>query len=183
MNYITLKEIEQLDVSTYFLDMDGVILQSVKGMITLLNNKYDGNYKAEDVKSWNFECCYKATSEDIEWLFSTTEFFDTVEPYDGVFDFMNRNRDKIIIVTKGNIENINQKRIWLDLNRFEDIRMIGLPLNVSKYYVNMKDGLFIDDCTNNLVEANTAKYSIMFEEFSDREWNMNWDGMKMNRWM
>lgn len=182
MNYITLKDIKQLDVDTYFLDMDGVILQSVKAMITLLNRKYGGNYTAEDVKSWNFECCYKTTNDDIEWLFSTKEFFDIVEPYEGVFDFMREYRNKTIIPTKGTIENINQKRIWLDINGFEDIKMIGLPLDVSKYYVNMKNGLFIDDCTNNLIEANTAKYSIMFEEFPDREWNKGWNGWKMNSW-
>lgn len=182
MNYITLKEIEELDVSTYFLDMDGVIIQSVKTMITLLNKKYGGNYTAKDVKSWNFECCYQITNDDIEWLFSTKEFFDIVEPYEGVFDFMRKHRNKIIIVTKGTIENINQKRIWLDINGFEDIKMIGLPLNVSKHYVNMVDGLFIDDSTINLKDAYTATYSIMFEEFPNREWNRDWNGWKMNSW-
>lgn len=183
MSYITIQDIEKLDVSTYFLDMDGVILQSNKAMITLLNKKYGGNYTVEDVKLWNFVCCYKTTSEEIEWLFSTREFFDIVEPYIGVIDFMKKYRDKIIIVTKGSIESINQKRIWLDLNGFEDIKMIGLPLNISKYYINMEDGLFIDDITKNLVEATTAKYSIMFEEFPNREWNQNWDGLKMNSWL
>lgn len=180
---------EQID--KIFLDIDGVIFHSCQAMIDILNERYGGNFDGSDVTSWNFQCCYpNMTSKEIEDVFNDLKFFDIVKPIDGALEFMDRYRDKIILVTKASVENYAHKRKWFDDRGFKDIPMIALPLNVSKGFIDMQYtglyhySLFIDDSTNNLQETN-ADYDIMFKEYNDkkeREWQKGWDGLVMYQW-
>jgi hypothetical protein len=63
-----------------------------------------------------------------------------------------------------------------------DIPIIGMPLDISKGFINMQYGegnsLFIDDCANNLFGTN-ADYKIQFREYNDgqndkRKWISDW---------
>ena len=183
--------IKDNNITHIFLDIDGVIFHSCQAMIDILNERYGGNFDGSDVTSWNFQCCYpNMTSEEIEDTFNDPKFFDIVKPIDGALEFMDRYRDKIILVTKANIENYAHKRKWFDDRGF-NIPMIALPLNVSKGFIDMQNctgfynySLFIDDSTNNLQETN-ADYNIMFKEYNDqkeREWQKGWDGLVMYQW-
>ena len=185
-SFITDKEIDKI-----FIDIDGVIFHSCQAMIDILNERYGGNFDGSDVTSWNFQCCYpNMTSEEIEDTFNDPKFFDIVNPIDGALEFMDRYRDKIILVTKANIENYALKRKWFDDRGF-NMPIIALPLNVSKGFIDMQNctgfynySLFIDDSTNNLQETN-ADYNIMFKEYNDqkeREWQKDWDGLVMYQW-
>ena len=184
--------IKDNNITHIFLDIDGVIFHSCQAMIDILNERYGGNFDGSDVTSWNFQCCYpNMTSEEIEDTFNDPKFFDIVKPIDGALEFMDRYRDKIILVTKANIENYAHKRKWFDDRGFKDVPMIALPLNVSKGFIDMQNctgfynySLFIDDSTNNLQETN-ADYNIMFKEYNDqkeREWQKGWDGLVMYQW-
>ena len=184
--------IKDNNITHIFLDIDGIIFHSCQAMINILNERYGGNFDGSDVTSWNFQCCYpNMTSEEIEDTFNDPKFFDIVKPIDGALEFMDRYRDKIILVTKANIENYAHKRKWFDDRNFADIPMIALPLNVSKGFIDMQNctgfynySLFIDDSTNNLQETN-ADYNIMFKEYNDqkeREWQKGWDGLVMYQW-
>ena len=184
--------IKDNNITHIFIDIDGVIFHSCQAMIDILNERYGGNFDGSDVTSWNFQCCYpNMTSEEIEDTFNDPKFFDIVKPIDGALEFMNRYRDKIILVTKANVENYAHKRKWFDDRNFADIPMIALPLNVSKGFIDMQNctgfynySLFIDDSTNNLQETN-ADYNIMFKEYNDqkeREWQKDWDGLVMYQW-
>ena len=184
--------IENKNITKIFIDIDGVIFHSCQAMIDILNERYGGNFDGSDVTSWNFQCCYpNMTSEEIEDTFNDPKFFDIVKPIDGALEFMDRYRDKIILVTKANIENYAHKRKWFDDRGFKDAPMIALPLNVSKGFIDMQNctgfynySLFIDDSTNNLQETN-ADYNIMFKEYNDqkeREWQKGWDGLVMYQW-
>ena len=184
--------IDERQIDKIFLDIDEVIFHSCQAMIDILNERYGGNFDGSDVTSWNFQCCYpNMTSEEIEDTFNDPKFFDIVKPIDGALEFMNRYRDKIILVTKANIENYAHKRKWFDDRNFADIPIIALPLNVSKGFIDMQNctgfynySLFIDDSTNNLQETN-ADYNIMFKEYNDqkeREWQKGWDGLTMYEW-
>ena len=184
--------IKDNNITHIFIDIDGVIFHSCQAMIDILNERYGGNFDGSDVTSWNFQCCYpNMTSEEIEDTFNDPKFFDIVKPIDGALEFMDRYRDKIILVTKANIENYAHKRKWFDDRNFADIPMIALPLNVSKGFIDMQNctgfynySLFIDDSTNNLQETN-ADYNIMFKEYNDqkeREWQKGWDGLVMYQW-
>ena len=183
--------IKDNNITHIFLDIDGVIFHSCQAMIDILNERYGGNFDGSDVTSWNFQCCYpNMTSEEIEDTFNDPKFFDIVKPIDGALEFMDRYRDKIILVTKASVENYAHKRKWFDDRGF-NIPMIALPLNVSKGFIDMQNctefynySLFIDDSTNNLQETN-ADYNIMFKEYNDqkeREWQKDWDGLVMYQW-
>jgi 5'' nucleotidase, deoxy (Pyrimidine), cytosolic type C protein (NT5C). len=183
---MTIQELEKLNVDKYFIDIDGVIFHSVEAMVKILNRKFNMNLKSQNVTSWNFRCCYpEMTDEEVEWLFSTDEFFDVVRFIEGAKDFLLRHKDNSILVTKGQERNLRIKRQFLDLNGLEDIFMIGLPLNVSKDIINMKNGVFIDDSVKNLNEVTTAKYKILFSEYGNEdkcEWSKGWKGDKMYSW-
>ena len=184
--------IKDNNITHLFIDIDGVIFASCDSIIQILNERYGGNFDGSDVTSWNFQCCYpNMTSEEIEDTFNDPKFFDIVKPIDGALEFMDRYRDKIILVTKANVENYAHKRKWFDDRGFKDIPMIALPLDVSKGFIDMQNctgfynySLFIDDSTNNLQETN-ADYNIMFKEYNDqkeREWQKDWDGLVMYQW-
>lgn len=180
--------IKDNNITHIFIDIDGVIFHSCQAMIDILNKRYGGNFDGSDVTSWNFQCCYpNMTSEEIEDTFNDPKFFDIVKPIDGVLEFMDRYRDKIILVTKASVENYALKRKWLN-NRGFDMPIIALPLNVSKSLVNMNNideySLFIDDSTQNLIDCN-ADYKIQMREYCDdkeREWQKGWDGLVMYQW-
>lgn len=181
--------ITDMEIDKIFLDIDGVIFHSCQAMIDILNERYDGNFDGSDVTSWNFQCCYRGmTSEEIESIFNNGLFFKIVKPIDGALEFMDRYRDKIILVTKANIENYALKRKWFDDRGFKDIPMIALPLNVSKGFINMDNineySLFIDDSTQNLIDCN-ADYKVQMREYCDdkeREWQKSWNGLVMYQW-
>ena len=191
MTYINVNNIEQMikdeNISTIFLDVDGVVINSVKAMCQLLNDKYNTNCIPFDITSWNFnQIKADLTSQEIENLFNDKKFFDIVLFYDGVFDFIDRYKDKIIFLTKGGHENISNKNILFGNVGLSSIPIIGLPLIISKGWINMKrrgKSLFIDDCSQNLIDSN-ADIKILFKEFeNDAEWNRNWDGLKMKNWL
>ena len=181
--------IDERQIDKIFIDIDGVIFHSCQAMIDILNERYGGNFDGSDVTSWNFQCCYpNMTSEEIEDTFNDPKFFDIVNPIDGALEFMDRYRDKIILVTKANIENYAHKRKWFDDRGF-NIPMIALPLNVSKSLVNMNSideySLFIDDNTQNLIDSN-SDFKVQFREYQSnndkREWVKDWDGMVLYKW-
>lgn len=173
--------IKKENIETIFLDVDGVVMNSIECVCGILNERYNTNYHSIDILSWNFnEIKSDITSKEIEDIFNSQIFFDTVQLYDGVLDFIYMYRDKIILFSKGGCENLYKKGIY-----FGDIPLIGLPLKLSKGWLNMNykgNALFIDDVTKNLVDSN-AHCKILFKEFENgAEWNRNWNGLIMNSW-
>ena len=177
-----------------YLDWDGVITHSVKAIVDILNKKHNTNINPQDIVSWNFkEADPTLTDEEMEWLFTTKEFFFELEYIDGVIDFMKRHRNNIIIVTKSRTENYLGKIHMLKRIGLDDIPIIPIPLNMSKsiinmYYHNLDNyldySLFIDDSTNNLLES-SASFKIQFREYNDdkeREWQKDWNGYVMYKW-
>jgi len=190
MTYINVNDIEQMiedeNISTIFLDVDGVVIDSVRAMCQLLNKIYGTNCTPVDITSWNFsEVKPDLTSGEIEDLFNNDKFFNIVLFYDKVFKFINKYRNKIIFLTRGNARNILQKRNMFDYYGLNNIPIIGLPLNVSKGWINMGykgRSLFIDDCSQNLIDSN-ADVKIMMKEYdNDTDWQRNWDGFIMKGW-
>jgi len=191
MTYINVNDVEQMiedeNISTIFLDVDGVVIDSVRAMCQLLNEKYGTNCKPIDITSWNFQNIKSdLTSEEIEDLFSNNKFFDIVGFYQGVFKFIHKHHHKIIFLTKGNTENIaNKRKLFDSIYGLSNIPLIGLPLNISKGWINMNykgRSLFIDDCSQNLIDSN-ADVEIMMKEYdNDTDWQRNWDGYIMKGW-
>ena len=170
-----------------FLDVDGVLLDSISSMVRLLNEKHGTNAKSSDIVSWNFnEVKSDLTTKDIEDLFNNPKFFEIVEFYDGAIEFLTKYRHKIILFSKGNCDNIKHKREFFDAYGFSDITLIGFPLNISKGFLDMQyngRSLFIDDCTTNLIDSN-ANLKVQFKPSdTDTEWSRNWNGMVIKNWL
>ena len=190
MTYINVKDIEQMikseNISTIFLDADGVIIQSVRAMCELFNMIYDVHLEPIQITSWNFNE-YKSdmTADEVESLFENPKFFDLVKVYDGVLKFINRHKDKIIFLSKGTTLNGSRKREYFDELGLADIPLIMLPLNISKGWINMGykgRSLFIDDCSQNLIDSNAEIKILMKEYDNDADWQRNWDGFIMKGW-
>ena len=188
--YTTINSIETFikyyDIDNIYLDVDGVLIHSCQAICDILNEDRGTNFTGNQVLSWNFkEICPDLTDADIELLFADDRFFKYVQWMDGAREFIKRHENNITIVTKGTYQNIFRKMLFFNRCNMKVI-IKGLPLDVSKGEVDMSDGLFIDDCTKNLVESN-AKYKVQFCEYNDglneqREWIKGFDGLKMYKW-
>lgn len=167
-------------ISQIFLDFDGCIAHSCQAVVDILNKRYGTHFTGADVTTWDFTNCFpNMTADKIEDIFNSKVFFDIVQPIDGAFEFMDKYRNNIYVVTKSNPDNYKYKCEWLKERGFGDIPVIGLPLNVGKNIINMVgdiEGLyptvFIDDSADN-VNRSRASFPILFHEYSDgkiREW-------------
>ena len=181
--------IKEMSITHLFIDIDGVIFASCDAIIQILNERYGENFQGSDVTSWDFQCCYSnMTSQEIEDTFADEKFFEIVKPIKGALEFIDRYRDKIVIVTKATTSNFLHKRKWFDEHGYSDVPIIAVPLGMSKSIINMNsiDGwsLFIDDSTNNLNDSN-ADYKVQFREYNDnkeRAWQKGWDGLVIYNW-
>lgn len=180
------KFIKNNNIKNIYLDVDGVLIHSCQAVCDIINEDKGTNFLGKHVLSWNFkEICPDLTDADVESLFEDERFFKYVQWIEGAKEFIKRHEDHIIIVTKGTYLNIFNKILFFNRHNMKVV-IKGLPLSVSKNNVDMSDGLFIDDCTKNLIESN-AKYKIQFCEYNDnlnneREWIKDWDGYKMYKW-
>lgn len=167
-----------------FLDADGTLLASNEAMCEILNRKYDKRHSGCEVTDWNYTNLYPTTEKEIESIFESEDFFRRVKFIKGARKYLTKYRNKIIIVTKSSNLNYARKRIWFDKMGFSDIPIVPLDFKISKGIINMKNSLFIDDCTYNLKESN-AKWKVQFMEYNDnrdREWQRNWRKDRLYKW-
>ena len=181
------KFIKDNNINKIYLDVDGVLIHSCQTICDIYNEDNNTHFLGKHILSWNFkEICPNLTDTDIEFLFADDRFFKYVQWIDGAREFINRHKDNITIVTKGTYRNILRKILFFDYYNVKVNDIKGLPLDKSKSEIDMSNGIFIDDCTKNLVESN-AKYKVQFCEYDDglneqREWIKGFDGLKMYKW-
>ena len=180
------KFIDYVNVKHIYLDVDGVLIHSCQAICDILNEDKGTNFTGNQVLSWNFkEICPDLTDGDIELLFADDRFFKYVQWIKGAREFIKRHENNITIVTKGTYLNILRKILFF--NRYDiSVPIEGLSLDTSKNEIDMSKGIFIDDCTKNLIESN-AKYKVQFLEYNDglneqREWIKGFNGYKMYKW-
>lgn len=180
------KFIDYVNVKHIYLDVDGVLIHSCQAICDILNEDKGTNFTGNQVLSWNFkEICPDLTDGDIELLFADDRFFKYVQWIKGAREFIERHENDITIVTKGTYLNILRKILFF--NRYNiSVPIEGLSLDKSKNEIDMSKGIFIDDCTKNLIESN-AKYKVQFLEYNDglneqREWIKGFNGYKMYKW-
>ena len=183
MTNVKISDIELLKPRYYFVDFDSTLVKSLDECTRILNSIHNMNLKPEDIKSWNFrEYDPNLSDDDILRVFSDESFFDTLQFYDGAKDFCLRHKNNTIIVTKGTERNIYLKQNWLKDNGL-NIPLIGLPIEVSKSFINMGNNtVFIDDSTYNLNESNSS-WKIQFREFDETNWNKDWKGWVLRSWI
>lgn len=179
----------------WFVDFDCTLVDSLTPVVEKMNLDHNTNLEPKDILSWNF----REIKEDLsdyyieEEIFASPYVFERMKFYDGVENFLKKNRENIVIITKGTPNNISKKIDWLKEKGYGDIKIIGLPLNISKKFINMsckdmsgedKDNftVFIDDSTNNLLDSN-ADIKIQFNALNNvTEWNKDWEGLVFNSW-
>lgn len=170
-----------------FIDYDGVIVNSIKTIVTLYNEdfKYYKNFtKIEwsDINTWNFEECNCASKEYINTYFNQMRFFNTLEYMDWAKEILDKLNKKynITIISSGYSPNLIIKNKWIK-EHLSYCKFIGV--NFKKYkdksHINMYDGIFIDDSCNNLITSN-AKIKICFGDIYP--WNEKWEGIRCANW-
>ena len=186
MNETKINELEYVAnnlILDWYIDADGVLLRSVDAVVDILNARFNKSVLPQDITNWNFSCSFDVTDQDIEDIFSSDEFFERVKFQDGAIDFLKRNKEWVDVITKGTDRNIELKRKLFADNGLGDINIIGLPLNISKDIVDMKDGVFVDDVVSNLNDVRTARYKVLFKEYDNyTQWSDGWNGMILRSW-
>ena len=88
-----------------------------------------------------------------------------------------------VVVTKGTPINLEKKISWLKKNLPKKVDFIGMPNNLSKKRVNMRDGIQIDDTT---IELDTdAQIKILYKSDNNFDWQQGYDNsdiMVVNTW-
>lgn len=164
-----------------FIDLDGVVLNTVKCINDLYNEDYCyfEKYKEipwQDIKTWNFTELSAAKPEYIDMYFNQKRFFDKIEMFsyaEDMIEELNKNYN-IIFVSHGFSPNLKLKEQWIEKN-FPYAQFIGVNLkeHKDKSCVDMsgEGNIFIDDKASNL-ESSNAEIKICFGK--EYEWNKDW---------
>lgn len=177
--YTNIKDIEALNVDNIYLDYDCTMVNSIKAVLNQLNERYNTAYIASDCTTWNFNNLFPTLTEcELLEIFDSERFFEEVEFYEGMWEFINRNHDKITIVTCGLAMNLYRKEQWIR-KFFPNIKFIGIDSVVmDKSSVKMgKNSIHIDDNQENL-RSTDAEYKVMFVNVEDASWNDKWTAEK-----
>lgn len=171
-----------------YLDYDGVIVNTMKAIVSLYNE--DFSYYKDfrhvnwwDIRTYGFEECQCANIENIKQYFNQPRFFCRVEymPWaERILLELSEEYD-IIIVSAGYSPNLAAKIDWISKHMpYASFIGVNLKTHSDKSHIDMKDGIFIDDSANNLITSN-AQENICFGEIYP--WNQDWTGLRLTNWM
>lgn len=177
-----------------FIDVDGVIINSIKTVIEYLEyikRIPKGSVDYTQVKKWNFaDKIPSITNQEIMDAFSSDFFFENVDLFSGAYKNITKligdDRFEVIFYSIGCHKNISNKVQFLG-NYFNDAQFIMQNTKgiMNKSIVNMNQGvsIFIDDNEDNLFSSN-AKFKVLFTQdgLTDKEWNSTWDGWVVKDW-
>ena len=185
---------------TVYLDVDDTVLKSSEAIIKILNKKHNIQppKKTEDLKDWGYSSIYRGiTPNEIETIYASDEFFDSVE-VDQVFSqFFTKSLEKVnfVFVTKGTDENLTKKEKYLRRMLDGAFDYVGLNFkqnevntersDFDKRAVNMKYGIHIDDRLECLKTTN-APIKILLKKHGVHYWNEDYTGVSnlyiVNTW-
>ena len=176
------------EVKNLYVDFDGVIVNTIKAIVTLYNEdfQYYRKFKPVDwqeINTWDFEECICADKKILDSYFNMPRFFNLLGFMDSAYEAINKMKlhFHLIIVSMGYRPNLVGKSVWIKDNLpFSDFIGVDMKEYVDKKHIDMSDGIFIDDSMNNLVTSN-AKHKILFG--SSYPWNENWRGKRCQNWM
>lgn len=172
-----------------FIDIDGVLWNTAKSIVTLYNKKYGHNGKWEEALEWNFSPAIpEGTSEKIiDELFESNQIYEGNHTIDGAVEYiniLNQEFDNVYFCTVGkNINNSQKLKMLKRLVPNVKVITISFPGEVlaDKSMINMAGSIFIDDHSKNLLSSN-AKYKILFEPYGEKNWNIGYSGIKLKSW-
>lgn len=167
--------------------IDGVIVDSIEAIVSLYNEdfQYYKNYKEIhpcEINTYGFEECNCASKEYINLYFNQPRFFERLNFMPYAKEVIEKLKDKydVQIITMGFSPNSIGKQIWIHKN-LPDIKTICIDMKryKDKSHVDLSDGIFIDDKTNNLLTSNAANKILFGDKYS---WNEDWTGTWLYNW-
>ena len=171
-----------------YVDFDLTIVNTIKAIVEMYNEdyKYYKGFREVDpneIKTLNFEELELADKKTIDHYFNRERFFNKLEFMTGAHVVLKElaKKHKVYVVTLGYSPNLMGKAEWLKKN-MPFVELIGCNLKEcnDKAHIDMSNGVFIDDTSNNL-ETSNAKHKILYGKTQD--WNKSWNGLKMNSWL
>lgn len=172
-----------------YIDFDGTIVDTISRICELYNEDYsyyDGfiPVTSDEIHTWNFDELKLANRKAINMYFNQPRFFnDGLKYMPNACDIINKLHENgcyITIVTTGSIPNLRIKKAWLR-NHIQFDEYIGVDINQhkNKDHIDMSDGIFIDDMSNNLKGSNAQRKICFGNEY---DWNTDWDGEHCYTW-
>lgn len=152
------------DFEPILIDCDDVLLNLLDHWIDYLNDKYQLNYSANDIKSWDIsKWIPELTRMEIMDCLYQKDFYDEIEPIAGSYSFINKlKQDKIPfrVVTAHNYVTIDAK-VRRILNIYNgNITWDDIIVASDKSIIN--GSIMIDDNINNLLNNKFIKTRLLF---------------------
>jgi len=175
-----------------FVDFDDTLTESLRSFCDVYNTRYSKDVNWKNVKAWNCkDQCPELQNGELLDIFSSEQFFrslkvkgfakEVLENLTYTYDY------PITIISIGTYDNCSKKAKYIK-TYFPFVSKTILiasgkkdKLPMDKSFVNMKNGIFIDDVEKNLISSN-AKKKVLFETIPNTEWNKNWRGEKIRDW-
>lgn len=170
-----------------FIDYDGVIVNTIKAIVSLYEDDFCAYKKYEpidweNINTWNFEELKAATPDYINTYFNQPRFFRTVQFMKDAKYYIGRLSEEydITVVSAGYSPNLVLKEKWIK-EHLPYCKFVGVNYKEysDKSHIDMSDGVFIDDSASNLITSN-AKTRICFGK--QYPWNEKWQGIRCNDW-
>ncbi|ETR69679.1 MAG: hypothetical protein OMM_03770 [Candidatus Magnetoglobus multicellularis str. Araruama] len=188
------------DIDTIIYDFDETLVKTIYSSVNCLHDIYYPKEKRPDwtkCRKWNFDDMFDGiTLRQVESMFSSFEFFDSLKLYDDMVESMKwfkANDKKIVILSLGTTQNIHYKSKYIRrylYGLYDYFVFAGsdrnLKMDKSIFHVGDPERtVIIDDCYSNLV-SNPAKYKIMARlhtseptEWSCDENGNDWTGLSV----
>ena len=165
------------------LDFDDTLVKSSEAIIKILNKKFGLNKTVADSKDWNFRSINRnLTEQDINNLFATEEFFNTVQWNENALNFLQRFKEEYnyIICSKGTKQNLELKEKFLEIELKEkfqiDYEFIGLEFinqksSLNKGDINFSQCLFCIDDNTEAIESINTPIKFLIKNYTNTNWN------------
>jgi hypothetical protein len=180
-------------MNRYFIDCDGVILDSIGIVCAILSKRDNTFYNPKLVKTWNMDNIIPySNSEVMNEIFNSQEFWDMADDYilEGAKEFILKNIESCVICSLGTITNQIFKLDFIRRN-FGEVDCLPIitnvshhPLTIDKSYIKMGNGdLLIEDSYKNILMCQ-AEYNILFNNYSNwkSQWSHDWDADKTQQY-
>lgn len=178
------KDVKKLKL---YVDFDCTLVDTIASIVSLYNEdfKYYKKFNPidpNDVNTWDFTELECATPDYINTYFNQSRFFNELMfmPYANIAMNKLSEHFDIVIVSHGYSPNLRAKEEWI-FKHLPGVKFIGVNLKhyKDKSCVDMSDGFFVDDGSENLRTSNAIKKYCFGKVFP---WNEKWTEERFLTW-